>query len=64
MPEVEAEKIVDLNGAGDAFVGGLLFGLLHDFNIDSAVELGNWCASVVIQRSGFSFDAAGCPYVK
>lgn len=64
VPEVPADKIVDLNGAGDAFIGGLLYGLRRDMCIDSAVELGNWCAGVVIQRSGFSFDPAGCPYLK
>ncbi|KAL8439903.1 hypothetical protein Efla_006522 [Eimeria flavescens] len=59
VPEVPAEKIVDLNGAGDAFVGGLLYGVMHDMSADSAIELGNWCAGRVIQRSGFSFDLTG-----
>ncbi|OEH75551.1 adenosine kinase b [Cyclospora cayetanensis] len=47
VPEVPMEKIVDLNGAGDAFVGGLLFGLLHNIGIDAAIELGNWLPEVL-----------------
>ncbi|KAL8272530.1 hypothetical protein Esti_003529 [Eimeria stiedai] len=63
VPQIPAEKIVDLNGAGDAFVGGLLYGVMHDMSVDLAVELGNWCAGRVIQCSGFSFDLSGCPFL-
>ena len=54
--------IVDTNGAGDAFVGGFLAAVAKGKSLDLAAKVGNWAASVVIQRSGCCFDAAlKCP---
>ena len=51
-------KIVDVNGAGDAFVGGFLAIIAKGGSVDAAVAAGQWAAAHVIQRSGCTFDAS------
>merc|ERR1712226_332372 len=46
------EKLVDTNGAGDAYVGGFLAGLAKELPIDKCSSSGAYAASVVVQRSG------------
>eukprot|EP00761_Pharyngomonas_kirbyi_P011714 gb/GECH01011740.1/.p1 GENE.gb/GECH01011740.1/~~gb/GECH01011740.1/.p1 ORF type:complete len:346 (+),score=104.75 gb/GECH01011740.1/:1-1038(+) len=55
VPVVPKEKLVDTNGAGDAFVGGFLSQLYQGQPIDTCVKAGNYAASVIIQRSGCTF---------
>lgn len=45
-------KIVDTNGAGDAFVGGFLAQLIQGKSVDSCVKCAIWSATHVIQQSG------------
>ena len=52
------DKIVDVNGAGDAFVGGFLAIIAKGGSVDEAVKAGQWAAAHVIQRSGCTFDAS------
>ncbi|KAK9682095.1 hypothetical protein RND81_10G049800 [Saponaria officinalis] len=49
------EKLVDTNGAGDAFVGGFLSQLVQGKPIEDCVKAGNYAANVVIQRSGCTY---------
>jgi pseudouridine kinase len=42
-------QVVDATGAGDAFTGGTIFGLLNDLPIDEAVRLGATAASLTLQ---------------
>ncbi|KAI8622498.1 Ribokinase-like protein [Chytriomyces sp. MP71] len=49
---VNSTKIVDTNGAGDAFVGGYLAGLVLGKDIAECVRAGQYVASEVIQQSG------------
>lgn len=49
---VPKEKLVDTNGAGDAFVGGFLSQLVVGKDLPECVRAGNYAANVVIQRSG------------
>lgn len=46
------EQLVDTNGAGDAFVGGFLAGLLTEKSVADSVELGHQAARFIIQQSG------------
>ena len=55
--EVSPELIVDVNGAGDAYVGGFLAGLCQKKNLVDCCRMGAECAAVVIQRSGCTFPA-------
>ncbi len=47
-----ADRIVDTNGAGDAFVGGFLAQHVQGAPLDQAVRCGIWAATHIIQRSG------------
>lgn len=42
-------KIVDANGAGDAFVAGLVCGLFHSYEIDYCIRLGLVAAHLTLQ---------------
>jgi sugar/nucleoside kinase (ribokinase family) len=44
--------VIDPNGAGDAFAGGFLYGLLHGFPLAKAGFLGARCAATVLTRFG------------
>lgn len=49
------EKLVDTNGAGDAFVGGFLSQLVKKKPIEDCVKAGCYAANVIIQRSGCTY---------
>lgn len=55
------EKLVDTNGAGDAFVGGFLSQLVEGKGMDDAVKAGHWAARQIIQQSGTQLPAT-CEY--
>ena len=67
---IEADKIVDTNGAGDSFVGGYLSQLIagepvavcdvgsYELMLDifqRCVHAGNHCARIIIQNVGCTF---------
>ncbi|CAI4219234.1 unnamed protein product [Parascedosporium putredinis] len=52
---IEKDKIVDTNGAGDAFAGGFLAGLVEGKPLETAVDMGQWLARLSIQELGPSF---------
>ncbi|KAK9290951.1 hypothetical protein L1049_009131 [Liquidambar formosana] len=49
------EKLVDTNGAGDAFVGGFLSQLVQEKPIEDCVRAGCYAANVIIQQSGCKY---------
>ncbi|XP_047158187.1 adenosine kinase 2-like [Vigna umbellata] len=51
------EKLVDTNGAGDAFVGGFVSQLVKEKPIEECVRAGCYAANVVIQRPGCTYPA-------
>lgn len=53
--ELKPSKLVDTNGAGDAYVGGFLSGLVQDKDIHYCCQAGAYAASVIVQRSGCTF---------
>jgi adenosine kinase len=55
VPLLDKSKIVDTNGAGDAFVGGFLSQLIRGKSIEECVRAGNYASREVIQRSGCTF---------
>mmetsp|Transcript_132361 Transcript_132361/g.229525 ORF Transcript_132361/g.229525 Transcript_132361/m.229525 type:complete len:341 (-) Transcript_132361:187-1209(-) len=52
---LDQSKIVDTNGAGDAFVGGFLAYLAKGKDLEAAVLAGHYAAGVIIQHSGCTF---------
>ena len=49
------EKLMDTNGAGDAFVGGFLSQIVQGKIVEQAISAANFAANTVIQRSGCTF---------
>jgi len=54
---VASSEIVDLNGAGDSFVGGFLAGYAQGKSIEQSIKAGHYAASEVIRRSGCTLPA-------
>lgn len=52
---VPKNKLVDTNGAGDAFVGGFLSQLVVGKTVDDCVAAGNYASNTVVQQSGCTF---------
>jgi pseudouridine kinase len=44
-------EVVDTTGAGDAFTGAVIFGLLNEVPVDEAMRLGITAASLTIQSA-------------
>merc|ERR1712032_250541 len=57
--EIPQDKLVDTNGAGDAYVGGFLSGLVQGKDMEYCTQAGAYAASVIVQRSGCTFPE--CP---
>lgn len=58
---IEANEIVDTNGAGDSFVGGFLSQLMQGKEIGRCVQVGNYAANYIIQQSGVTLS--GTPQI-
>ncbi|UYV80941.1 ADK [Cordylochernes scorpioides] len=58
---IEKSKVVDTNGAGDAFVGGYLSQLIQGRSIEECIKCAVHVASTVVQQSGCTFPAV-CTY--
>lgn len=57
VPVIESEKIVDTNGAGDAFVGAFIAKLLEEASFDESVDEGIKLSGLIVQRSGATFPS-------
>lgn len=53
---IPREKIVDTNGAGDAFSGGFLAQFVQGKSYATAIRCGIWAAAQIIARSGCTFE--------
>ncbi|XP_014483891.1 PREDICTED: adenosine kinase 2 [Dinoponera quadriceps] len=53
LPE---EKVVDTNGAGDAFVGGFLAQLVQSKSMETCIKCGIWAATEIVQMSGCTYE--------
>merc|ERR1712176_558237 len=52
------EKLVDTNGAGDAYVGGFLAALSKGLPVADCCRAGSYSASVIVQLSGCTYPAS------
>ncbi|OTB00112.1 hypothetical protein M426DRAFT_324523 [Hypoxylon sp. CI-4A] len=52
---IDASKINDTNGAGDAFAGGFVAGLVQGKTLEESVDIGQWLARLSIQELGPSY---------
>ena len=49
---ISAEKINDTNGAGDAFAGGFMAGIVAGKPLETCIDMGQWLARLSIQELG------------
>ncbi|KAL3230225.1 Adenosine kinase [Nakaseomyces bracarensis] len=59
---LDPSKIVDTNGAGDAFAGGLMAGLVQGKSLETAIDMGQWLAALSIQEVGPSYPKTKLEY--
>ena len=52
IPPYTATEVVDPTGAGDAYRGGLISGLIHGKDLNSCGRLGSACASFAVECNG------------
>ena len=52
IPAVKPKKVVDPTGAGDAYRGGLIKGLIQGRNIEDSAKMGGACASFAVECYG------------
>ena len=52
VPAIATENVVDPTGAGDAFRGGLIKGLVQGYPVERACMMGTVCSHYVIQKYG------------
>ena len=52
IPAIPTPEVVDPTGAGDAFRGGLIKGLVLKCSIERAAQMGTVCGHYAIQKSG------------
>ncbi|GJM10331.1 MAG: sugar kinase [Lysobacteraceae bacterium] len=52
VPAVDISGIADPTGCGDAFRGGLLFGLMHDYELKKTVQLASLMGGIKIEHEG------------
>lgn len=52
---LESSKIVDTNGAGDAFAAGFTAGLVEGKDLSKSIDMGHWLAKLSIQEVGPSY---------
>jgi len=48
----DIKEPIDRTGAGDAFAGGFLAGLVQGKSLETAVDMGQWLARLSIQELG------------
>lgn len=51
-PKIDSKDIVDTNGAGDAFAGGVLGALISGKNIEEAIQVGQKLGGLCIGQVG------------
>ncbi|KAI5806583.1 pfkB family carbohydrate kinase [Peziza echinospora] len=61
---IDSSEITDTNGAGDAFAGGFIGGLVNGESIETSVDKGQWLASLSIKEFGPAFPEPKHTYTK
>ncbi|MBP6910863.1 hypothetical protein KBC03_04720 [Patescibacteria group bacterium] len=59
MPtHTDSHDLVDVTGAGDTFLAGLVAGLVKGLPLQKAVELGNKASGIAVKQKGTSVVTA------
>ena len=51
-PDLSSKEIVDSIGAGDSFIGGIIFSLIKKLPLDVMLQVGTWVATEKLKSSG------------
>ena len=49
---MQGVKSVDATGAGDAFMGGFIYGIYHDYPVETCIRFGNVTGGTCVQGIG------------
>ncbi|KAJ5739135.1 Adenosine kinase [Penicillium manginii] len=60
--KISAEEIIDTTGAGDAFAGGLLAGIIGQESLETSVDMGHWLAHQGIKQTGPNYPLPNQSY--
>ncbi|GAM91637.1 hypothetical protein ANO11243_096890 [Dothideomycetidae sp. 11243] len=52
VKQIAKDEIVDTNGAGDAFAGGFVAGIVEGKDLDTCVDMGSWLAKLSLTQLG------------
>ena len=52
IPAAKIENIADPTGCGDAYRGGLLFGLMNDMDLETTGRIASLCGAIKIEQQG------------
>jgi sugar/nucleoside kinase (ribokinase family) len=63
IPSIEA-KVIDTTGAGDAYAGGVLYGLANGYNLKQCGSIGSLLAGKVIEHMGGRINDEKWPEIK
>jgi len=63
VPPLKAGRYVSKDGAGDAFAGGFLYGLMQGADVDGCVQMALYAAHAAVQRTGPRFTFKDKPQV-
>lgn len=61
---INKDLINDTNGAGDAFAGGFVAGVVQGKDLETSVDMGQWLAKLSIQELGPSYPFPKQTYTK
>lgn len=56
VPQLPPARVVDTNGAGDAFVGGFLAQQVLGKEVETCIRCGIWAATEIIQHYGCTYE--------
>lgn len=55
VPAIDSKKVIDTNGAGDAFTGGFIAFYVMKRSFDDCIKAAIYCAGECVQRLGCTF---------
>jgi len=55
VERIDEKEIADTNGAGDAFAGGFLAGLVEGKDLDTCVKMASWLAKLSLTQTGADY---------
>ncbi|KKY20424.1 putative adenosine kinase [Diplodia seriata] len=61
---INKDQINDTNGAGDAFAGGFVAGVVQGKDLETSIDMGQWLAKLSIQELGPSYPFPKQTYTK